>query len=122
MTVVEGEITEIPEGEVIIASGPLTSDALAEKLGGSVGASRALVEMGWARQDQQIGQTGTAVAPDLLIACGISGAIQHLAGIAGAGKVIAINTDPQAPIFGAADYKIVADAAETLQSLLDALD
>ena len=96
--------------------------ALAEKLGGSVGASRALVEMGWARQDQQIGQTGTAVAPDLLITCGISGAIQHLAGIAGAGKVIAINTDPQAPIFGAADYKIVADAAETLQSLLDVLD
>ena len=96
--------------------------ALAEKLGSSVGASRALVEMGWARQDQQIGQTGTAVSPELLIACGISGAIQHLAGIAGAGKVIAINTDPQAPIFGAADYKIVADAAETLQSLLDALD
>ena len=96
--------------------------ALAEKLGGTVGASRALVEMGWARQDQQIGQTGTAVSPDLLIACGISGAIQHLAGIAGAGKVIAINTDPQAPIFGAADYKVVADAAETLQGLLEVLE
>ena len=96
--------------------------ALAEKLGGSVGVSRALVEMGWARQDQQIGQTGTAVSPDLLIACGISGAIQHLAGIAGAGKIIAVNTDPQAPIFGAADYRVVADAAETLQGLLDALE
>ena len=96
--------------------------ALTEKLGGTVGASRALVEMGWARQDQQIGQTGTAVSPDLLIACGISGAIQHLAGIAGAGKVIAINTDPQAPIFGAADYKVVADAAETLQGLLEVLE
>ena len=96
--------------------------ALAEKLGGTVGVSRALVEMGWARQDQQIGQTGTAVSPDLLIACGISGAIQHLAGIAGAGKIIAINTDPQAPIFGAADYRVVADAAETLQGLLTALD
>jgi electron transfer flavoprotein alpha subunit len=96
--------------------------ALAEKLGGTVGVSRALVEMGWARQDQQIGQTGTAVSPDLLIACGISGAIQHLAGIAGAGKIIAINTDPQAPIFGAADYRVVADAAETLQGLLAALD
>ena len=97
-------------------------EALAQKLGGTVGASRALVEMGWARQDQQIGQTGTAVAPDLLIACGISGAIQHLAGIAGAGKVIAINTDPQAPIFGAADYKVVADAAETLRGLLEVLE
>lgn len=97
-------------------------EALAEKLGGSVGASRALVEMGWARQEQQIGQTGTAVAPELLIACGISGAIQHLAGIAGAGKVIAINTDPQAPIFGAADYKVVADAAETLRGLLEVLE
>lgn len=97
-------------------------ETLAEKLGGSVGVSRALVEMGWARQDQQIGQTGTAVAPELLIACGISGAIQHLAGIAGAGKVIAINTDPQAPIFGAADYKVVADAAETLRGLLEVLE
>ena len=96
--------------------------ALAEKLGGTVGVSRALVEMGWARQDQQIGQTGTAVSPDLLIACGISGAIQHLAGIAGAGKVIAINTDPRAPIFGAADYRVVADAEETLRGLLAALD
>ena len=95
---------------------------LAEKLGGTVGVSRALVEMGWATQDQQIGQTGTAVAPELLIACGISGAIQHLAGIGGAQKVIAINTDPNAPIFGAADYQIVGDAAETLRGLLERLN
>ncbi len=94
---------------------------LAEKLGGTVGVSRALVEMGWATQDQQIGQTGTAVSPELLIACGISGAIQHLAGIAGAKKVIAINTDPNAPIFGAADYQIVGDAADTLRGLLERL-
>lgn len=95
--------------------------ALAEKLGGEVGVSRPLVEMGWARQEQQIGQTGCAVAPKLLITCGISGAIQHLAGIANAETVIAINTDPQAPIFSAADYKVVGDAAETLRDLLDAL-
>ncbi len=94
---------------------------LAEKLGGTVGVSRALVEMGWATQNQQIGQTGTAVSPELLIACGISGAIQHLAGIGGAQKVIAINTDPNAPIFGAADYQIVGDAAETLRGLLERL-
>ena len=95
--------------------------ALAEKLGGTVGVSRALVEMGWARQDQQIGQTGTAVSPDLLIACGISGAIQHLAGIANAETVISINTDPEAPIFTAADYKVVGDAPEILRGLLSAL-
>ena len=95
---------------------------LADKLGGVMGVSRPLVEMGWATQDQQIGQTGTAVSPRLLIACGISGAIQHLAGIANAGTVIAVNTDPDAPIFGAADYKVVADAAETLRGLLEALE
>lgn len=98
------------------------AEELAAKLGGVMGVSRPLVEMGWATQDRQIGQTGTAVSPKLLIACGISGAIQHLAGIAGAEKVIAINTDPHAPIFGAADYKFVGDAAETLRALLDALE
>ena len=98
------------------------AEELAAKLGGVMGVSRPLVEMGWATQDRQIGQTGTAVAPRLLIACGISGAIQHLAGIAGAKTVVAVNTDPNAPIFGAADYKVVADAAETLRSLIDALE
>ena len=98
------------------------AEELAAKLGGVMGVSRPLVEMGWATQDRQIGQTGTAVAPKLLIACGISGAIQHLAGIAGAETVIAINTDPNAPIFGAADYKVVADAADTLRALLAALE
>ena len=98
------------------------AEELAAKLGGVMGVSRPLVEMGWATQDRQIGQTGTAVAPRLLIACGISGAIQHLAGIAGAKTVVAVNTDPNAPIFGAADYKVVADAAETLRALIDALE
>ena len=91
-------------------------------MGAAYGVSRPLVDLGWADYSHQIGQTGVSVAPDLLICFGISGAIQHLAGIAGAEKVIAINTDPNAPIFGAADYKIVADAADTLRALLDALE
>ena len=122
--------SQLQKAEIIVSAGRgigqrknlKLAEALAEKLGGVMGVSRPLVEMGWATQDRQIGQTGTAVSPKLLIACGISGAIQHLAGIAGAEKVIAINTDPNAPIFGAADYKIVADAADTLRALLDALE
>ena len=93
--------------------------ALAEKLGGSVGASRPLVDLGWCPAQAQIGQTGHTVAPELLICCGISGAVQHLAGIGGAKTIIAINTDPKAPIFSVADYQIVGDCAQVLQSLLD---
>ena len=72
-------------------------------------------------REHQIGQTGTAVAPRLLIAFGVSGAIQHLAGMGGAQTVIAVNTDPDAAIFSAADYRVVADAEEVLQALLQKL-
>ena len=96
--------------------------ALAEKLGGSVGVSRPLVDMGFAQHSSQIGQTGCTVAPDLLICCGISGAVQHIAGIGGAKKVIAINTDPKAPIFDVADYKIVGDCIEILPMLIEELE
>lgn len=96
--------------------------ALAEKLGGSLGATRPLVDMGYCPYSCQIGQTGVSVAPDLLICCGISGAVQHLAGIGGAKKIVAINQDPKAPIFSVADYKIVGDCVPVLEALLSLLD
>ena len=91
---------------------------LAELLGGEYGVSRPLVNLGWGEYTHQIGQTGAAVSPKLLITCGISGAIQHLAGISGAETVIAINTDPDAPIFSRADYAVVGDCVEVLQELI----
>lgn len=95
--------------------------ALAEALGGSVGATRPLVDMGYLPYSCQIGQTGVSVAPDLLICCGISGAVQHLSGIGGAKCVIAINQDPEAPIFSVADYKIVGDCVPVLEEILKKL-
>lgn len=91
---------------------------LAEKLGISPASSRAAVELGWAEQTIQVGQTGHTIAPDLYIALGISGAIQHLVGITNAKKVIAINSDPNAPIFQCCDIGIVADAQRVLDALL----
>jgi len=99
-----------PEGFGII-------DELAGLLGGAVGCSRAVTMAGWRPHTDQVGQTGTKIAPDIYIACGISGATQHMAGCKGAKAILAVNTDPEAPILASADYAVIGDLHEVVPAI-----
>ena len=125
-----GELVDLEGAEIIVSGGRgvggpegfKTIKRLADVLKATVGASRAAVDADWIGHSHQVGQTGKTVGPKIYIACGISGAIQHIAGMSSSDCIIAINKDPDAPIFSIADYGIVGDLFEVVPALAEEIE